>query len=139
MSNERGKSARGYARITKDPVVGRSMVERKEEIGMRVKNQEPMKQKDAPSGTATMNGGTLFVCNLHPEAKEVYVAGEFNNWDPKADRMVKRMGVFRKMLQLQPGEYQYRFVVDGTWHSDPTAPKQVPNEFGTTNSVVQVK
>jgi len=81
---------------------------------------------------------TVFVCNLNSDAKEVYLVGEFNNWDPRADRMVKTKGAFRKTLRLTPGEYQYKFIVDGEWHNDPSAMRQVPNRFGTMNSIIHV-
>jgi len=81
--------------------------------------------------------GTVFVCNVNPKAKAVYLVGEFNNWNPFADRMIKRKGAFQKTLNLDPGEYQYKFLVDGKWHPDPAA-EQVPNEFGTMNSIVRV-
>jgi 1,4-alpha-glucan branching enzyme len=82
--------------------------------------------------------GTLFVCDCDPDAKEVYLVGEFNNWDPTADRMAKWKGVFRRRLNLEPGVYQYKFLVDGRWHTDSSADEHVPNEFGTQNSVIRV-
>ena len=79
-----------------------------------------------------------FVCGLKPDAKEVCLVGDFNGWDPRADRMQKRSGRFQKKMRLTPGEYQYKFVVDDEWHADPAAEMQVPNEYGTTNSVIKV-
>lgn len=37
-----------------------------------------------------------------------------------------------------PGEYHYKFVIDGEWHPDASAATQIPNDFGTTNSVIRV-
>lgn len=82
--------------------------------------------------------GTLFVCSFKPGAREVYLVGEFNNWDPSADRMSKAKGKFQRKKQLAPGVYQYKFLVDGEWHTDPSAEAQVPNEFGTMNSVIRI-
>jgi 1,4-alpha-glucan branching enzyme len=98
-----------------------------------------VKQKEAPRKTATATNLTAFVCDIKPDAREVYLVGDFNDWDPRADRMVKRKGLFQKLLQLEPGEYQYKFLVDGQWHADPSAMTQVPNAFGTLNSVVRVR
>jgi hypothetical protein len=39
---------------------------------------------------------------------------------------------------LPAGRYEYRFVVDGNWISDPCAKESVQNTFGSTNSVVVV-
>lgn len=106
---------------------------------MTVKSAKQVKQKGTPGTTANIDRSTVFVCDLNPSAKEVFLVGEFNNWDPRADRMVRRKGAFRKTLNLPPGEYQYKFLIDGEWHNDPSAKAQVPNEFGTTNSVVRVR
>jgi 1,4-alpha-glucan branching enzyme len=85
------------------------------------------------------NGGVTFVLNGYAGAKEVYLAGEFNGWDPSRKRMSKyRDGSFRARLSLQPGEYQYKFVADGAWVPDAEAPQQVANPFGTVNSLVRV-
>ncbi|MEJ2719852.1 MAG: isoamylase early set domain-containing protein [bacterium] len=100
---------------------------------------EPRQTSQKKNKTARVGNGTVFVCELKPTAKEVYLVGEFNNWNPQSDRMVKKKGAFQKTLRLAPGEYQYKFLVDGEWHCDPAAPKQVPNEFGTTNSVIRVE
>jgi 1,4-alpha-glucan branching enzyme len=80
----------------------------------------------------------VFTYDLNPTAKEVYLAGDFNRWDPQADPMVKKDGIFRITRSLAPGEHQYKFVVDGQWCVDPAATSQVPNEAGSMNSVIRV-
>jgi 1,4-alpha-glucan branching enzyme len=99
---------------------------------------KPVKQRETFEKRERTEGAAVFMYNSNPGAKEVYVVGEFNNWDPRADRMVKTKGGFRKTLRLTPGEYQYKFIVDGEWHNDPSAVRQVPNRFGTMNSVIHV-
>lgn len=96
-----------------------------------------VKQKATPRRSAATNNGTLFVCEIAPEAKSVCLVGEFNNWDPNTHPMVKKGGRFQKRLKLAPGEYQYKFIIDGEWRNDPKA-DQVPNEFGTTNNIIRV-
>ncbi len=82
---------------------------------------------------------TAFSCSLKPEAVEVYLAGDFNGWNPQADRMPRNgNGAFEKTVALASGEHQYKFVIDGEWYSDPMATRQVPNEFGSVNSVIRV-
>jgi hypothetical protein len=49
------------------------------------------------------------------------------------------VGVWRGALYLKSGTYQYRFDVDGRWVNDPGAKNKVPNEFGTMNTVLEVK
>jgi len=73
-----------------------------------------------------------------PGAKEVQVAGAFNNWD-KVLLEKGADGAFRTTLSLAPGKYEYRFVVDGTWMEDPANSDTVPNPYGGVNSVLTVK
>ncbi len=79
---------------------------------------------------------------VHAEAgKAVYVAGEFNAWDPAAKKMAwkARQGIYTATVKLAPGTYQYKFVIDGTWCADPENVNAVANDQGTFNSVVTVK
>ena len=71
-----------------------------------------------------------------PEATEVYLVGEFNNWDTQANLMKKdRNGLWKTMLTLKPGRYEYRFLVDAIWMNDIFCSGCVPNEFGSQNCV----
>lgn len=74
------------------------------------------------------------------EAKEVCICGEFNSWRPHDHQLIGYSGgdVWKTKLKLQPGRYEYKFLVDGEWVHDPNACENVPNEFGTLNSVVNV-
>ena len=71
--------------------------------------------------------------------KKVFLAGSFNGWDPAAKPMAEKKGVYSTSLRLEPGKYEYKFVVDGTWCADPECLDCVPNDQGTLNSVVTVK
>ncbi len=74
-----------------------------------------------------------------PEAKSVYVAGDFNNWYvDESCRMKQNNDEWCANLRLKPGVYQYRFIVDGRWQEDPSNPKRAENVFGDANSVVEV-
>lgn len=74
---------------------------------------------------------------LPTEAAEVTLVCEANNWEPVA--MKKGKGKFTAKLRLPAnGSYQYRYLVDNSeWVNDEAADKYVPNEHGTTNSVVE--
>jgi 1,4-alpha-glucan branching enzyme len=71
---------------------------------------------------------------------DVRLAGSFNNWDTEAQPMTRRNGngTYGATLLLPPGRHEYKFVVNGDWHVDPSAPDCVPNEHGTLNSVIEV-
>ena len=79
---------------------------------------------------------------VHAEkGKAVYVAGEFNKWNPTAKKMAYKAkdGIYAASLKLAAGTYQYKFVIDGTWCADPENAEAVPNDQGTFNSVLTVK
>lgn len=74
-----------------------------------------------------------------PGASQVCVAGTFNDWDPVARPLKKgKDDVFRTWMNLPPGTYEYRFVVDGAWQEDPSCAEQAPSPFGGYNSVLEV-
>ena len=70
------------------------------------------------------------------EAQEVYLVGDFNNWDTSSNLMKKdKEGIWKTTLSLKPGRYEYRFFVDGCWENDPSCSNCIPNEFGSQNCV----
>ena len=75
------------------------------------------------------------------EARNVTLAGDFNDWSQESTPMVQRTdGVWEVVLQLQPGRYNYAFVVNGEqWLADPQAPRSADEDFGTPNSVLVVE
>lgn len=75
-----------------------------------------------------------------PEAKEVFLAGDFNHWQVnEISKMELRDGVWVKRLELKPGNYKYRFVVDGQWRQDPQNPRYQLNHFGSMDSLLEIK
>ena len=70
-----------------------------------------------------------------PDAEEVRLVGSFNNWDPEG-RLLKRdkKGTWKTWMALEPGSYEYRFLVDGQWQNAPGA-EVVPNPYGGQNCV----
>jgi hypothetical protein len=73
-------------------------------------------------------------------AKQVSLSGEFNGWSPNATPMRRdSRGHWETTVELAPGHYQYKFVVDGEWIPDPLAHANVWNQHGTLNSVVEVQ
>jgi 1,4-alpha-glucan branching enzyme len=73
-----------------------------------------------------------------PEAKQVSLAGTFNQWNTQVTPLVRAgaTGVWTATLTLPAGQHQYAFVVDGArWVADPGAPA-VDDGFGRRNSVL---
>ncbi|KAK7722596.1 Cruciform DNA binding protein [Diaporthe eres] len=71
----------------------------------------------------------------HP-GDEVYVTGTFDNWS-KSEQMEKVGDKFEKSVELPDTSERiyYKFVVDGTWTSNPTDPKE-KDESGNENNVL---
>jgi chromosome partitioning protein len=77
-------------------------------------------------------------------ARDVRVAGDFNGWVPdrgvvSSTRQEDGGRVWRKVLHLTPGRYEYRYVVDGEWREDPSNPERVPSSAGPANSLLVVR
>jgi chromosome partitioning protein len=118
-----------------------------------LKNQQPDKQTAADSiandldsklsdyyGVNQINDAVVFV-SMYPRAKKVEIAGDFNNWKPQSSTLDKvgNSGIWQTKMNLQPGKYRYRLVVDGQWQQDPYNEVTEANPFGGYNSVVEVK
>jgi hypothetical protein len=75
-----------------------------------------------------------------PAAESVAVVGDFNGWNAKKHRMVRRDGgLWRARLKLPAGIYQYGFIVNGSqWVSDPRAEKLLEDGFGRENSLLLI-
>lgn len=74
-----------------------------------------------------------------PQATEVFLAGDFNDWKIKKHPMKKDAdGVWKKITFLFPGSYEYKFFVDGEWALDPDNPCLCANKFGTHNNVITI-
>jgi len=74
-----------------------------------------------------------------PEANEIYVAGSFNGWDSNARALKQQKdGKWQATVTLEPGIYEYRFIVDGAWRDDPRCRERRPNDFGSENCVLKI-
>ncbi|MBI2827199.1 MAG: glycoside hydrolase family 13 [Planctomycetia bacterium] len=87
---------------------------------------------------------TVFQCHA-PAAHAVFLAGTFNEWSAGATPMAKDAeGDWSVALDLKPGRYEFKFVVDGAWCCEPGCQRWdactlcVPNPFGTMNLVIEV-
>lgn len=70
---------------------------------------------------------------------KVFVAGSFNQWDPTSIPMVEKKGTYSATLDLEPGIYEYKFVIDGVWTLDPNPERDwTQNGLGTLNSLLRV-
>jgi hypothetical protein len=76
-----------------------------------------------------------------PDASMVEVAGDFNGWDPARTPLAAAgNGAWTVMLPLEPGRYEYMFVVNGEqWIADPFAVERSDDGFGSQNAVLDVR
>jgi chromosome partitioning protein len=75
-----------------------------------------------------------------PDAREVYVAGDFNDWkQDETTRMEGKNGTWFKRMNLRSGRYHYRFIIDGKWTEDPTNPITETNPYGDKDSLIKVQ
>ncbi len=74
-----------------------------------------------------------------PQAETVLLMGDFNQWNEKKHPMKKgKSGVWEKIIVVQPGRYEYRFLVDGQWRNDPGNARLCPNCFGSNNNILEI-
>jgi len=77
---------------------------------------------------------------LAPEAQNVSLAGDFNDWDKNCHILKKDSnGTWEINMDLKPGRYEYRFVVDEEWENDPNCTIFAPNPFGSENCVLTLE
>ncbi|MGD9106789.1 MAG: isoamylase early set domain-containing protein, partial [Desulfobacterales bacterium] len=73
------------------------------------------------------------------DAGKVSLVGEFNNWDPKKHPMkCDNNGLWTKTVMLEPGIYEYKFLVDEDWMLDAQNDHFRLNCYGTLNSLITV-
>jgi len=83
----------------------------------------------------TLGTPHLFALRGHTEAKDVVLSGSFNGWQPDQLHMIKKSTGWELPYVLGPGNYEYKFVVDGNWITDPANPLIVTTD-GKPNSYI---
>ena len=88
---------------------------------------------------SVVNLGQTMVFRLagYENARHVYLTGSFNNWKPDELAMEKTGDTWVLPYTLPAGNYEYKFIVDGHWITDPTN-QQTARENGQTNSFISV-
>ncbi|MEJ2691049.1 MAG: AAA family ATPase [Deltaproteobacteria bacterium] len=75
-----------------------------------------------------------------PSDAEVQIAGDFTGWQPMplSYNGNGRGERWLKTVRLKPGDYQYKYLVNGEWRPDPTNRQMIDNGLGTRNSLISV-
>lgn len=95
----------------------------------------------APAAADEARTPVTFLFRPASEPTLVTVAGTFNDWNPRATPLgdPDGDGVWSITLRLEPGRYQYKFVVNGTeWFTDESAAGFAPDGFGGRNSLLDI-
>lgn len=73
--------------------------------------------------------------------KEVYVAGDFNNWEKSDNYRLSKIGndIWTINIPLQKGKYRYKFLVENTWLNDPYNQLSEDDSFGGKNSLIEIE
>jgi len=74
---------------------------------------------------------------FRPQARQVSLAGEFNNWQTCFYMTKDDDGWWRCRLDLAPGVYEFKYSADGQWYIDYAAFGLMYGPYGL-NSVVKV-
>ncbi len=80
-------------------------------------NLLPRKRFNSP--IPSTEGNVTFQLDGYPEAKEVFLVGDFNNWNMFGTALAKTEDGWYCKLDLAPGEYVYKYIIDGYWTADP--------------------
>ncbi|HEY0380503.1 MAG TPA: serine hydrolase [Pyrinomonadaceae bacterium] len=81
-------------------------------------------------------GNTTFELKGYSNATIVALAGTFNSWNQSQTLCAREAGEWICRLDLKPGKYAYKFVVDGNWITDPANPENENDGQGNINSVL---
>jgi 1,4-alpha-glucan branching enzyme len=82
-------------------------------------------------------GSVRFKITPASNARKVMIAGDFSQWKPVTMKKQKD-GSFVATVDLRPGAYEYKFIVDDQWVVDPDNNAWALNPYGTVNSVAIV-
>ncbi len=70
--------------------------------------------------------------------KSVNLFGSFNGWNRQNLVMIEKDGIYSLTISLEPGRYEYKFLVDGSEILDPANPERISNGMGGFNSVLNI-
>lgn len=103
-------------------------------------NDNQLRENDAMGNTNSVYYKTnyLFRLDTFTNAKRIYLAGSFNNWNEKDIQLKRTSTGWELPVYLADGTHTYKYIVDGQWTFDFTNPDRFPNEFNDFNSVIHL-
>jgi enterochelin esterase family protein len=101
--------------------------------------QADMLVKKMPPPVPSLVGNTTFTLAGHTDAEAVAIYGSFNNWIQTKNYCAKEGDGWVCRIDLAPGKYTYKFLIDGVGLNDPTNSATEDNGNGHTDSVIVIK
>jgi len=95
--------------------------------------------KDKKNSFLIIEPNYTFRLKGFPQARQVYLAGDFNNWNQTTLAMQKQGDEWVIPVHLSHGKHRYKFLIDGEWKLDPGNKLWEQNEFGTGNSIIWIE
>ena len=86
----------------------------------------------------SLKGNTTFKLKGYADARLVVLAGSFNNWNESQLLFGREGDEWVCRLDLEPGVYTYKFIVDGNWILDPSNPETYEDDYGNQNNLLTV-
>jgi len=90
--------------------------------------------------TSVTRDGLVEFRFFRPDVQSVSVVGDFNEWRMDALHMQPNGdGWWRAEMQLQGGDYRFRYLADGTWFTDYASHGIVAGKMGCDSLLVVPK
>jgi enterochelin esterase family protein len=101
--------------------------------------QGDMLVKKMPPPVASLTGNTTFKLLGQTDAQAVAVYGSFNNWIQTKNYCAREGEGWVCRIDLAPGKYTYKFLVDGVGLNDPANSATEDDGNGHMDSVIVIK
>jgi hypothetical protein len=125
-----------------NPSVGLSMIWRKYDRDEVVFAQQKKKVKTSNlnAGIYQKDGNVMFVYESpRTDITSMAIIGDFNNWEEPGIPLEEDGGVWKIVLKLDEGFYQYKFIINGKEKIiDPQSEGYTPDGAGGKNSFLEV-
>jgi enterochelin esterase-like enzyme len=101
--------------------------------------QGDMRAEKLPPPVPSLTGNTTFTLPGHTDAQVVALYGSFNNWIQTKNYCAKEGEGWVCRVDLAPGKYTYKFLVDGVGLNDPTNSATEDDGSGHIDSVIVIR
>lgn len=110
-----------------------------DEVIAEEKRHGKVKTASSVLGPRQTEQGVIFTY-YDPVARDVQLAGDFSDWKPVRSLTIQdgKERIWKCVVSLDPGNYQYKYIVDGEWRVDPNNDEVVKDDKGVSNSSLLV-